>query len=93
MWIHPVFHRSLLVPVLANSLHRPAPPPLDPVALQEEAEYKVDSIRDSCQLQDIHAPHLVCDFHAQFPQCSHPHGPGKGAFLAGRGWCHAPVGV
>jgi hypothetical protein len=43
--LNPVFHVSHLSPWHDNSLHKPPPP--EPVVIQGEEEYKVDSIIDS----------------------------------------------
>ncbi|ETE59080.1 Ty3b-i, partial [Ophiophagus hannah] len=88
---HSVFHRSLLVPVLADSPHRPAPPPLGPVAPQGEAEYeylmawKGYGPEDFTWVDatDVHAPRLVHDFHTQFPQRPRLPGPGGGGPAGG----------
>ncbi|KAK9399666.1 PEG10: Retrotransposon-derived protein PEG10 [Crotalus adamanteus] len=49
MWVHPVFHRSLLVPEqLACPLRRAEPPPPEQRDGDSAPEYQVVSIRDSC---------------------------------------------
>jgi hypothetical protein len=55
--LNPVFHVSCLSPWHDNGLHKPPPP--EPVVIQGEEEYEVDSIIDSCVYQ-CQLQYLVC---------------------------------